>query len=79
LKVFAASWNSSSDFAISTWSQIRLLNTKCVFWFSLQLLLRRTQWDVIKNVYWPSSKVPPLFLSDLNEILIFSQVFSKNS
>ena len=36
----------------------KLLNTKCVFWFSVQLLsetfviLRRIQRDVIKNVYW---------------------------
>jgi len=36
---------------------IYILNTKCVFWFSLQLLsetiliLRRTERDVIINVY----------------------------
>jgi len=35
----------------------KLLNTKCVFWFSLQLLseifliLRRSERDMIKNVY----------------------------
>ena len=42
----------------------KLLNIKCVFWFSLQLLsetfpiLRRTERDMIKNVYWSSCKVP---------------------
>jgi len=42
----------------------KLLNTKCVFWFALQLLcelvliLRRTERDIIKNVHWPSCKVP---------------------
>ena len=42
----------------------KLLNIKCVFWFSLQLLSetflipRRTEWDVTKNIYWPSCKVP---------------------
>ena len=41
-----------------------LLNTKCVFWFSLQLLsetfviLRIIQRDMIKNVYRSSCKVP---------------------
>ena len=41
----------------------KLLNTKCVFWFSLQLLsetfliLRRNERDMIKNVYWYSCKV----------------------
>jgi hypothetical protein len=35
-----------------------------VFWFSLQILsetfliLRRTEWDMIKNVYWSTCKVP---------------------
>ena len=41
-----------------------ILNTKCVFWFSLQVsyetfpLLRRTERDMIKNIYWSSCKVP---------------------
>ena len=40
----------------------KLLNIKCVFWFYLQLLsekihiLRRTEWDKIKNVYNSSLK-----------------------
>jgi len=42
----------------------KLLNTKCVFWFSVQrlsetfLILRRTERDMIKNVYRSASKVP---------------------
>jgi hypothetical protein len=41
-----------------------LLNTKCVFWFSLRflsatfLILRRTERDTITNVYRSSRKVP---------------------
>jgi len=41
-----------------------LLNTKCVFWFSLQglsetfLILRRNERDIIKNIYWSLAKVP---------------------
>jgi hypothetical protein len=40
-----------------------LLNIKCVFWFSLQflsetfLISRRTERDMIKNVYWCSCEV----------------------
>jgi hypothetical protein len=42
----------------------KLLNTKCMFWFSIQLLsetflnLKRTDRDMIKNVYRSSCKVP---------------------
>jgi hypothetical protein len=67
----------------------KLLNTKCVFWFSLQILsetfiiLRRNERDMIKNVHWTSCTVPfilvqyPLFLSDFNETWIFSTDFRK--
>ena len=43
-------------------------NTKCVFWFSLQILsetfliLRRTERDIIKNVYWSSCEVPAIIV-----------------
>jgi hypothetical protein len=43
------------------------------------LILRKTERDIIKNVYWSSSKVPLLFLSDFNETGILSTGFSKNT
>jgi len=58
----------------------KILNMKCVFRFSLQLLsetffiLRRNERDMTKNVYWSSCymkthkyTIYPLFLSDFNE------------
>ena len=44
------------------------LNTKCVFWFSLQLLseaflvLRRTERYMMKSVHWSSCKVPVILI-----------------
>jgi hypothetical protein len=58
----------------------KLLNPKCVFWFSLQglseifLILRRNERDMIRNVYWSSCKVT-LFFLDFNESWIFSTNF----
>ena len=46
----------------------RLLNTKCVFWFSLQLLsetfliIRRIKRDIVINVHWSSCKVPVILV-----------------
>jgi len=38
----------------------KLLNIKCVLWFSLQnfVILRRIELDVTKNVYWCACEVP---------------------
>jgi len=60
----------------------KFLNIKCVFWFSLQLLSetflipRRTEWGMIKK-YVDFHVKYPLFLSDFNEIWIFSTDFRK--
>ena len=62
----------------------KLLNIKCVFWFSLQLLfeifpiLRRILRDVVINVKMSSYKYP-LFLSDFNKTWIFSANFRKKN
>ena len=62
---------------IFIWGGGGILNTKRVFWFSLKLLpeiflvLRRTERDMIKNVYWFYVKYP-LFLSHFNATWIFS-------
>jgi len=59
----------------------KLLNTKCVFWFFLQLLsetffvLRRTEQDVTKNVYWFSCKVPFYSCPILTKLEIPGQFF----
>jgi hypothetical protein len=61
-----------------------LLNRKCVFWFSLQLLsetfliLERTERDMNKNVHWSSFKVT-VILVRLYETWIFSTDFQKYS
>ena len=65
-------------------SEKSMWNVECVFWFSVQILckifliIRRIQRDVIINVKSLHVKLP-LFLSDFNEIWIFSTVILKNS
>jgi hypothetical protein len=59
----------------------KILNIKRVFWFSLHLseiflILRRSERDVIKMYIGLHVKYP-LFLSNFNEILIFSTDFRK--
>jgi hypothetical protein len=62
----------------------KLLNTKCVFLFSLQFLsetffiLRRNERDIIKNVYWSSCKVSAIIVR-LKYGLNFLDRFSKNT
>jgi len=57
--------------------------TQNVFWFSLKLLpltfliLRRSELDIIKNIYWSSCEVVS-FLPDFYETLISLQIFEKN-
>jgi hypothetical protein len=60
----AALYNIFPRYIINvTISYKKLLNLKCVFWFSLQLLsvtflmVRRTERSTIRNVYWSSCKV----------------------
>ena len=66
----------------------QLLNTKCVFWFSLQhlfetfLILRRIQRDVVINVKTSSCKVPVillLFTRILIKLKFSQQIFVKSS
>jgi hypothetical protein len=58
----------------------KLLNVKCVFWYSLQiwseifLILRRNERDMIKIVYWSSCKVP-VILDRLVKLDFFSGRF----
>jgi hypothetical protein len=62
-----------------------VLNTKCVLWLSLQrlsdtfLILRRTERDMVKNVYWPSCKVPVIFCQILIKYEYSLQILEKYS
>jgi len=62
----------------------KLLNTKCVFWFFLQLLsetfliLTRTEWDVTRNMYRSSCHAPQ-FLARFELNFNFLDRFSKNT
>jgi hypothetical protein len=76
LKYFSTLSDKRSGF------RIKLLNTKCVFWFSVQLLsetfliLGINQRDNIKNVHRSTCKVP-VILVRFYETWIFSKGFRK--
>jgi hypothetical protein len=61
----------------------RLPNIKCVFWFSLHLLpetflvIRRTERDMIKNVYCDPHVKYPSFSLGFNKTLLFPVYFRK--
>jgi len=63
----------------------KLLNTKCVFWFSLQLfsetflVLRRIERDMIINVHRSACKVPVILVSirlNWNFLDVFSKIIN---
>ena len=62
----------------------KLLNIKCVFWFSLQILpetsliLRRSERYMIKNVYRSSSNLPFILVRS-NETWFYGKAFEKYS
>jgi hypothetical protein len=63
----------------------KVMNTKCVFWFRLQLLsetfliLRSVQRDTFKNVYWSSCEVPVILVKILMQLEFPKQIFEKAS
>ena len=82
-------------FPHNNWHDFRekkLLNIKCVFWFSLQhssetfLFLRISEWDMIRNVCWSLCKGPVIFVrfswnmnfQDISQKILKCQVLWKS-
>jgi hypothetical protein len=69
----------------SRFSKKKLLNMKCVFWFSLRflsetfLILRRIERDMVKTVYWSSCKVLLFACPTLTKLEFSRQIFEKYS
>jgi hypothetical protein len=69
----------------STIFRKKLLNIKCAFWFSLQLLsvtfliLRKFQWDVIVNLHRSSRKSTSYFCQIMIKLEFSRQIFQKSS
>ena len=80
LQYFSSLFHTRHDFRKKT-----LLNTKCVFWFSLQLLsetfliLRRNERDMVKKFYPFFHVKCQLFFWDINETWIYSTDFRQNT
>jgi hypothetical protein len=58
------------------------LNIKCVFWYSLPFLpetfvIIRTEWDMIKNVFWSSRTVTVILVRLWWNLNVFDR-FSKS-
>ena len=64
-------FNKQHDF----WKK-ELLNIECMFWFYLQICLRRMGREIIINIYLSKYQ---LFMSELSETGIFSTRFSENA
>ena len=63
----------------------KLLITECMFWFSVQhlpkpfLVLRRSKWGMIINIYIGLHVKYPLFLSEFMKLEFSRQIFEKYS
>ena len=63
----------------------KLLSPKCVFSFRLQfspqifLILWRTVWDMMKNIYWSSCTVPFVLVRYILKTEFSRKIFEKNS
>jgi hypothetical protein len=78
-------WNISHFQKMSSVWNISHFQKNCVFWFSLQILsakfliLRRTERDIIKNVYWSSCEVPVIIVGFEQNLKFFDRFSKKNT